>query len=139
LDINSIKFDEKGLVPVITQDAETGDILMFAWMNRKSLKATLKTGVMTYWSRSRQTQWVKGKTSGNIQEVRECFVDCDTDCLLFKVELKGLKAACHKGYRSCFYRTINPEDGSFSVIAERIFDPETVYNDRHSPTRKQRS
>ena len=123
MDIDTIKFDEKGLVPVITQDAENGDILMFAWMNRESLEQTLKTGVMTYWSRSRQMLWVKGKTSGNLQMVRESFVDCDADCLLFKVEQKGQKAACHNGYRSCFYRKINPGDWSFSVIAEKIFEP----------------
>lgn len=124
MDINTIKFNEKGLVPVITQDAETGDVLMFAWMNNESLEKTLKTGIMTYWSRSRQMLWVKGKTSGNIQEVREAFVDCDADCLLFRVVQKGLKAACHKGYRSCFYRKINPGDGSFSDITEKVFDPE---------------
>ena len=128
MDLDKIRFDKKGIVPVITQDAETGDILMLAWMNRKSLEKTLRTGIMTYWSRSRRKLWVKGKTSGNIQKVREAFVDCDADCLLFKVEQKGMKAACHKGYRSCFYRKINPGDGSFSVIAERIFDPEEVYD-----------
>ena len=128
MDLDEIRFDKKGIVPVITQDAETGDILMLAWMNRKSLEKTLRTGIMTYWSRSRRKLWVKGKTSGNIQKVREAFVDCDADCLLFKVEQKGMKAACHKGYRSCFYRKINPDDGSFSVIAERIFNPEEVYS-----------
>ena len=127
LDIDSIKFNEQGLVPAITQDAETGDVLMFAWMNLESLKQTMKTGIMTYWSRSRQELWVKGETSGNIQEVDEIFVDCDTDVILFKVTPKGLGAACHKGYRSCFYRTVNREDGSYSIIAERVFDPDDVY------------
>ena len=127
MDIDTIQFDDRGLVPVITQDAETGDILMFAWMNRESLAKTLETGVMTYWSRSRQELWVKGKTSGNIQIVREGFVDCDADCLLFKVEQRGSGAACHAGYRSCFYRKINPEDGSFTIIAERVFNPGDVY------------
>ena len=126
MDIDTIQFNVKGFVPVITQDADTGDILMFAWMNRESLAKTLETGVMTYWSRSRQELWVKGKTSGNIQIVREGFVDCDADCLLFKVEQRGSGAACHEGYRSCFYRKINPEDGSFTVIAERVFDPGDV-------------
>jgi len=128
LDIDTIQFNVKGFVPVITQDADTGDILMFAWMNRESLAKTLETGVMTYWSRSRQELWVKGKTSGNIQIVREGFVDCDADCLLFKVEQRGSGAACHEGYRSCFYRKINPEDGSFTVIAERVFNPGDVYH-----------
>ena len=127
MELKNIKFDNQGLVPAITQDAETGDILMFAWMNRKSLEQTLETGVMTYWSRSRQELWVKGEQSGNIQEVCEAFVDCDADCLLFKVTPKGLGAACHKGYRSCFFRLIDRDDGSFSVIADRVFDPGDVY------------
>ncbi len=128
MDIDTLKYDKNGLVPVITQDAETDDILMFAWMNSESLEKTLKTGVMTYWSRSREMQWVKGEISGNIQEVQEAFVDCDADCLLFKVVQKGLKAACHKGYCSCFYRKINPDNENFSVIAEKIFDPDDIYN-----------
>ena len=127
MNIDTIKFDINGLVPAITQDAETGDILMFAWMNRESLEKTLETRMMTYWSRSRQKLWVKGESSGNIQEVREVFVDCDEDVLLFKVEQKGLKAACHKGYRSCFFRKIDPDDGTYSVIAEKVFDPGDVY------------
>lgn len=128
MDIDTIKYDKNGLVPVITQDAETDDILMFAWMNSESLEKTLKTGVMTYWSRSREMEWVKGEISGNLQEVQEAFVDCDADCLLFKVVQKGLKAACHKGYCSCFYRKINPKDGSFFVIAEKVFDPDDINN-----------
>ncbi|MCE5252214.1 phosphoribosyl-AMP cyclohydrolase [bacterium] len=127
MDIETIKFDEKGLVPVITQDDETGDVLMFAWMNLESLKKTLETGVMTYWSRSRQELWVKGERSGNTQVVRKVFVDCDADCLLFRVTSQGHGAACHKGYRSCFYRTIDPKDGSFTIVAQRVFDPDDVY------------
>ncbi|MFC1552866.1 phosphoribosyl-AMP cyclohydrolase [Candidatus Latescibacterota bacterium] len=127
MNIDTIKFDTNGLVPAITQDAETGDILMFAWMNRESLEKTLETRVMTYWSRSRGELWVKGASSGNIQEVREAFIDCDEDVLLFKVDQKGLKAACHKGYRSCFFRKIDPDNGTFLVIAEKVFDPDDVY------------
>ena len=127
MNIDSIIYNEQGLVPVITQDAGTGEVLMFAWMNRESLEKTLETGVMTYWSRSRQTQWVKGERSGNIQEVREAYVDCDGDCLLFKVTQKGSGAACHEGYRSCFYRTINRQNGSFICVLERMFDPDDVY------------
>ena len=127
MDIDTIKFDSSGLVPAIAQDAETGEVLMFAWMNRESLEATLETGMMTYWSRSRRELWVKGESSGNIQEVREALIDCDADCLLFKVEQRGMKAACHTGYRSCFYRRINPGDGSFSTIADKIFEPDDVY------------
>ena len=100
MDIDSITFNDQGLVPVITQDAESGEVLMFAWMSRESLAETLRTGIMTYWSRSRRELWVKGRSSGNFQEVREAFVDCDSDCLLFRVAQKGKQAACHKGYRS---------------------------------------
>lgn len=127
MDIDTIKFDDKGLVPAITQDYETGDILMFAWMNRESLGETLRTGTMTYWSRSRQELWVKGESSGNTQTVRAAYVDCDADCLLFKVDQQGLQAACHKGYRSCYYREIDPETGNFITIAEPVFDPAGVY------------
>lgn len=123
MDINTIIFDEKGLVPAIAQDYQTGEILMLAWMNRISLEQTLKTGIMTYWSRSRKELWVKGKTSGNFQEVKEVFVDCDADCLLFKIEQKGNGAACHAGYRSCFYRKIDAESGEFSIIAEKVYEP----------------
>lgn len=128
MSLDTIKFDEKGLVPAIVQEAETGDVVMFAWMNRESLEKTLETGVMTYWSRSRQKLWIKGETSGNTQTVTEVFVDCDADCLLFKVEPQGQKAACHKGYRSCFFRSVNLSDGSFTIIAEPVFDPSVVYH-----------
>ena len=127
MNIDFVKFDEKGLVPVITQENTTGEILMFAWMNRESLEKTLETGKMTYWSRSRQKLWLKGDTSGNFQEVVEALIDCDCDTLLFKVEQKGLQAACHNGYKSCFFRQINPSDGSLAVIAEKVFEPEDVY------------
>ena len=126
--INTIKFDEKGLIPAIVQDVTTGEVLMFAWMNRESFKRTLKNGVMTYWSRSRQKLWIKGETSGNIQEVREVYIDCDADCLLFKIEPKGTGAACHKGYRSCFFRSVNIPDGKFAIVGEKLFEPEEIYN-----------
>ena len=126
--INTLKFDEKGLIPVITQDVNTGEILMFAWMNSESFDQTLETGLMTYWSRSRKKLWVKGEKSGNTQVVSEIYVDCDGDCILFKVEQKGMGAACHEGYRSCFFRRINISDRSLSIIAEKVFDPDDVYN-----------
>ena len=126
--INTIKFDEKGLIPAIVQDVNTGEVLMFAWMNRESFKRTLKNGVMTYWSRSRQKLWVKGETSGNIQEVREVYIDCDADCLLFKIEPKGVGAACHEGYRACFFRSVNMSDGKFAIVGEKLFEPEEIYN-----------
>lgn len=128
LTLDDIKFDEKGLVPVITQDAETGDVLMFAWMNRESLEKTIDTGLMTYWSRSRKKLWVKGETSGNVQKVRDIRVDCDGDCILARVTQRGDRAACHEGYRSCFFRAYDTDTGEFTVVAGRIFNPDDVYN-----------
>ena len=119
--IDMLKFDDRGLIPVIAQDADSGQVLMFAWMNRESLEKTLETGVMTYWSRSRRKLWVKGETSGNIQTVREIRFDCDADCLLCRVDQKG--AACHEGYRSCFFRVADRDTGDFTVDGERVFVP----------------
>lgn len=101
--LGTVTYDDHGLVPAIAQEHETGDILMVAWMNAETLRQTLETGRMTYWSRSRQEVWVKGETSGERQYVREAFYDCDGDVLLFKVEQEG-GGACHTGNRSCFYR-----------------------------------
>jgi phosphoribosyl-AMP cyclohydrolase len=123
--METIKFDASGLVPAIASDCDTDRVLMLAYMNREALNKTLETGVMTYWSRSRQQLWIKGETSGNIQKVVSVRVDCDGDALLFKVKLEGAKAACHQGYRSCFYREL--KDGGWEVSDERIFNPEDVY------------
>ena len=113
-----------GLIPVVAQDYETNDVLMLAYMNREAWLKTLETGRATYWSRSRKTLWVKGETSGNVQIVREILVDCDLDTVILKVDQVG-GAACHMGYRSCFYRRVS--DGKMEIIGERIFDPEEVY------------
>ena len=113
-----------GLVPAIVQDYETGDVLMLAFMNPDAWEATLNTGEATYYSRTRQTLWVKGKTSGNIQIVKEIRVDCDDDTVLLKIEQVG-GAACHTGYKSCFFKKV--EEGSVKVIGKPIFDPEEVY------------
>jgi len=113
-----------GLVPVIAQDAETKEVLMMAYMNRESWEATLKTGKATYWSRSRQKLWLKGETSGNVQLIKAVFIDCDDDTILLQVKQLG-DAACHTGYRSCFYRKLSGED--FVVVGEKIFNPEEVY------------
>lgn len=125
------KFGPDGLIPCITQDIQTGQVLMFAFMNAESLAHTLNTGRATYWSRSRQKLWVKGEESGNIQVVREVYTDCDQDVVLIKVEQGGAaNAACHNGYRSCFYRRLVAlDDPSFRLefTAERLFDPATVY------------
>jgi phosphoribosyl-AMP cyclohydrolase len=100
------KFGADGLIPCITQDHATGDVLMFAFMNAESLQHTLRSGKATYWSRSRNKLWMKGEESGNVQVVRELYTDCDQDVLLIKVEQTGpANASCHNGYRSCFYRT----------------------------------
>ena len=103
-----IKFDEKGLVPVIVQDINTKEVLMLAYANREALKKTLETGYAHYWSRSRKKIWMKGETSGNIQRVVEVRIDCDGDAILYLVEQKGV--ACHTGNYTCFYRRLNLKD-----------------------------
>lgn len=105
--IEGLKFDDNGLIPAIAQDADNGDVLMMAWMNAESLRRTLETGRATYWSRSRQSFWVKGETSGHTQEVVRLSVDCDQDCLLMQIRQVG--AACHENFRSCFYRDVTAE------------------------------
>ena len=114
-----------GLVPVIVQDYQTGEILMLAYMNLDAFNATLATGKATYYSRSRQTLWVKGETSGNAQLIKEIRIDCDDDTVLLKVEQLG-GAACHTGHRSCFYKKV--EDGSIRIMGEPVFDPREVYD-----------
>jgi phosphoribosyl-AMP cyclohydrolase len=113
-----------GLIPVIVQDDETKEVLMLAYMNCEAWLKTLETGKATYWSRSRNELWIKGETSGHIQLVKEILIDCDSDTVLLKVDQIG-GAACHTGYRSCFYRKIS--DGNVEIIGERIFDPGDVY------------
>ncbi|HMK55714.1 MAG TPA: phosphoribosyl-AMP cyclohydrolase [Dissulfurispiraceae bacterium] len=101
----NLKYDEKGLIPAIIQDAENGDVLMMAYMNETSLKQTLESGYTHFWSRSRQKYWKKGETSGAVQEVKEVLFDCDADTLLIKVKQQGV-GACHTGNRTCFYTEI---------------------------------
>jgi len=113
-----------GLATAIAQDFQTGEILMTAFINRDAWEETLRTGRVVYWSRSRQKLWRKGETSGNTQIVKEILVDCDADAVIFKVEQLG-GAACHEGYRSCFFRRV--ENGTLKVIGERVFDPAKVY------------
>lgn len=122
--LDSLKFDKDRLMPAVVQDAENGQVLMVAYMNREAVKRTLTEGRTCFWSRSRQEFWVKGETSGNVQAVREVRVDCDGDCLLVKVEQTG--PACHEGYRSCFYRTVSSE-GELTVTDERMADPDEMY------------
>ena len=127
------KFGPDGLIPCITTDHITNEVLMFAFMNAESLALTLKTGKASYWSRSRNKLWVKGEESGNAQLVKELRVDCDQDVLLLKVENVG-GAACHNGYKSCFYRKLvagaEPEAEAslkLELIGRPVFDPATVY------------
>ncbi|HOO40188.1 MAG TPA: phosphoribosyl-AMP cyclohydrolase [Syntrophales bacterium] len=113
-----------GLVPVIVQDDETGDVLMLAYMNRQAWLNTLESGKATFWSRSRNALWLKGETSGNVQVVKSVFIDCDDDTILLRVNQIG-GAACHTGYRSCFYRKV--VDGKAKVMGKPVFDPGEVY------------
>ena len=113
-----------GLLPAIAQDAETGQVLMLAYMNAESYAETLATGRAVYYSRSRKKLWRKGEESGHVQEVKAVYFDCDADTILLKVHQVG-GAACHEGYASCFFRQVTPE--GLKVIAERLFDPAAVY------------
>jgi len=117
--LDSLKYDANGLVPAVVQDCENGDVLMVGYMNRDAVKATLTTGRTTFWSRSRQKFWIKGETSGNIQAVKGVYVDCDKDCLLVKVDQKG--AACHEGYRSCFFRQVD-SDANEEIVLEKLME-----------------
>lgn len=112
--VSKITFDSTGLVPAIVQDHKNGRVLMVAYMNKEALRLTLQTRKATYWSRSRRTLWVKGETSGHVQRVKEIFIDCDADTVLLKVDQRV--AACHEGYRSCFFRKLK---GKKFVIMER--------------------
>ena len=115
-----------GLVTAIAQDAATGDVLMVAWMNAEAYAETLRTGQAVYFSRSRNKLWRKGEESGHVQQVRGIYIDCDADAVLLKVEQLG--AACHEGYRSCFFREVTQE--GTKVVVERMVDPENVYHAR---------
>jgi phosphoribosyl-AMP cyclohydrolase len=132
------KFDAHGLIPVITTDATSGEVLMHGYMNAEAFQQTLKTGEAVYYSRSRKTLWHKGKTSGLIQTVRSIRIDDDQDCLWLQVDVAG-SASCHVGYRSCFYREIavNPDNQTASLVfleSEKVFDPKAVYGDAPNPT-----
>ena len=121
----TVDFEKSGgLVPAIAQDADTGEVLMLAWMNREAFEETLRTGRACYFSRSRGRLWRKGEESGHVQEVKEVLVDCDRDTILLKVHQAG-GAACHEGYKSCFFRRVEGDD--LRVVAERVFDPRQVY------------
>lgn len=121
-------FDKSaGLVPAIAQDVNTGEILMLAWMNHEAWNMTLEQGNAVYWSRSRQKLWKKGESSGNLQIVKEIFLDCDNDTVLLKVEQSG-GAACHTGRRSCFFKKV--ENDAIRIVSEPLFDPDDVYGQK---------
>ena len=121
--LNKIKYDTNGLVAAVMQDYENGEVLMVAYMNSESLKTTLETGKAHFWSRSRQKFWMKGESSGHTQEIKEVFIDCDGDCILFKI--KQNVAACHTGFRSCFYRKW--DGGKLIETGEKLFNEDDVY------------
>ena len=124
--MNGPDFSKSDLIPVIAQDEASGDVLMLAYMNAEAYKETLKTGRVCYFSRSRQKLWRKGEESGNVQKLKGIYFDCDADTILVKVNQIG-GAACHTGYRSCFFRRIEPESGGIEICGEPVFDPKTVY------------
>ncbi len=119
---DKLKFDDKGLIPAIIQDQKTGRVLMMAWMNRPSLEKTIATGKTHFWSRSRQKFWMKGETSGHTQSVKDIAFDCDGDTLLIQVEQIG--AACHEGYRSCFFRSIQEGGANFKLTEPQLLPPD---------------
>jgi phosphoribosyl-AMP cyclohydrolase len=120
-----LKFDENGLIPAIIQEQSTGRILMMAWMNRTSLEKTIATGKTHFWSRSRQQYWMKGESSGHTQTVKDIAFDCDADVLLIQVDQIG--AACHKGYKSCFYRSVENAGADYRVTEPQLETPEQIY------------
>ena len=132
------KFDSNGVIPVVTTDFSSGELLMHAYMNEEALRLTIKTGEAYYWSRSRQCLWHKGATSGLVQRAREIRIDDDQDCIWLRVDVAGSGASCHVGYRSCFYRSIpyGPSAGQplEFLETERTFDPTDVYGDSPNPT-----
>ena len=123
--IEKLKFDGNGLIPAIIQEQGSGRILMMAWMNRASLEKTLETRKTHFWSRSRQKFWMKGESSGHTQAVKDISFDCDGDTLLIKVEQIG--AACHEGYQSCFYRSVEEQGQAFKITEAQLETPENIY------------
>ena len=121
--IDNLKFNEQGLIPAIIQEEGTGRVLMMAWMNADSIRDTIEKGKTHFWSRRRQKYWMKGESSGNTQQVKDVAYDCDADTLLIQVEQIG--AACHEGYKSCFFTSV--KEGESEITEERLIDPEEMY------------
>ncbi len=122
---DKLKFNEDGLVPAIIQEAGTGRVLMMAWMNRASIESTIQTGKTHFWSRSRKKYWMKGEESGHTQTVRDLAFDCDGDTLLIQVEQVG--AACHEGFKSCFFRSVEKDGENFRTTEAQLQRPEDIY------------
>lgn len=122
--LDRIKFNKQGLVPAIIQEEKTRQVLMLGWMSREAIEKTISTNKVHFWSRSREKIWLKGEVSGHYQLLQKIYIDCDEDSLLIKV--KQIKGACHKGFRSCFFRQITSE-GELEVMEESVFNPEEVY------------
>ena len=116
--LEGLKYDSNGQIPAVVQDVQNDTVLMVGYMNREAVERTIATKRVTFWSRSRQEYWVKGATSGNVQHVCDLFVDCDQDCLLIRVEQVG--AACHEGYRSCFFRRVDESGETLETIGEPL-------------------
>ena len=134
------KFDENGLIPVITIDIDDNQVLMHGYMNEEALKTSIKTKMSHYWSRSRKKIWKKGETSGFFQNITKIQIDDDQDCIILFVKLSGTKASCHVGYKSCFYRELEKKGGNFSTNLvfnenEKVFDPNEVYKGLENPTK----
>ena len=133
------KFDANGLIPVVTTDFSSGEVLMQGYMNEEAFKKTISLGEAVYFSRSRKSLWHKGKTSGLIQKIKEIRIDDDQDCVWLRVDVQG-GASCHVGYRSCFYRSIQLDNNNSKIILkfeekEKVFDPDKVYGDAPNPTK----
>jgi phosphoribosyl-AMP cyclohydrolase len=123
--LDKLKFTSDGLIPAIIQEQSTGRVLMMAWMNKEAVKRTVEEGKTVFWSRSRQKYWIKGESSGHVQAVKDVAFDCDGDTLLIQVEQTG--AACHEGYKSCFFRSIEHKGNSFAIKEPQLISPEQVY------------
>src|SRR5256885_12501729 len=120
--LEKLKFNNEGLIPAIIQEQSTGRVLMMAWMNKESVQKTVELGKTVFWSRSRQKYWIKGETSGHVQAVKGISFDCDGDTVLIQVEQQG--AACHEGYKSCFFRSVRDQGSNIQITEPRVVNPE---------------
>ena len=123
--LDKLKFNADGLIPAIIQEQSTGRVLMMAWMNKESIQRSIDQGKTVFWSRSRQKFWVKGETSGHVQRIKDVAFDCDGDTLLIQVEQSG--AACHEGYKSCFFRSVKEHGKAFGITEPQLIKPEDIY------------